>query len=179
MKLPLLLLFYPIAWIFFKLRLTAVIGDGAFRRAMLVLALASAVILFSPVSFYGWSVDFTVLLATLVAPFAYGLHVRRQGKKWGTFLVRTGQLSLLISSVALLLFVSNPLYYAFQLDPDQWEPHTTSAVPGGRLDHFVVGANFTYPGAHIIRIKKDLIPYVLERRIGEVGLGEFDQFNLP
>ena len=175
----LLLLCYPIAWIVFKLRLTALVGDGTYRRIMIVLALGSAMILFSPVSFYGHHVDFAVLLATLVAPFAYGLRTKRQEKKLGAFLVRTGQASLLIPcGLALVLFL-NPFYYAYHLYPDAWEVRETNAVPGGRLDHFVTGVNFTYPGTHTIRIKKDLIPYVLERNVGEVNLGEFDQFNLP
>ena len=86
---------------------------------------------------------------------------------------------MILLPILILLFATNPLYYAYKFDISGLKPESVTKLEKYRLEHYCQNSNFTYSGNHNIVLKRILIPYLLEINIGEVNIGKYDQFDLP
>jgi hypothetical protein len=171
----LLLISYPIAWLLFNSELPSRVPDKIFRTVLVVLIVTSGVIIFTPISFLGRTADFGISFVTLIMLFIYALILKKKnGNKVGAIFVFFGKCSLFFLPVLIVLFATNPLYYSYKFDVTGLEPIATTNIKRYRLEHYSKKSNFSYPGNHIIKIKKILVPYFLEMNKGEVNTGRYD-----
>ncbi|KXX66708.1 hypothetical protein [Flammeovirga sp. SJP92] len=175
----LILLSYPIAWGIDKLKILKGFSNSLITKIVIILLVVFVIIVISPISFVGKTLDFIIILSLSLFIFILGLRLKKNKQRIGSMIDSFGMLSLILFPLLLLLFITNPLYYTYKFDISGLTPKSTTMLKKHRLEHYCKNSNFTYPGNHIIVVKQVLIPYLLEMNIGEVKVGKYNQFDLP